>query len=132
MFGHVLPQGLRQVDLRIRWLAADRDFSCTVKQVTKLEPGLRQALAVALCRGRPALSLRAGMPPGEELCVLRVDPPWPVRPQAARQREILDYLHERGQVSRRQLTRDLGAGSAPGPAIFAAGRIRGFAPRGGR
>lgn len=45
--------------------------------------------------------------------MLRVDPPWPVRPQAARQREILDYLHERGQVSRRQLTRDLGAGSAP-------------------
>ena len=48
VFGHVLPQGLRQVDLRIRWLAADRDFSCTVKQVTKLEPDLRQALAVAL------------------------------------------------------------------------------------
>ena len=64
VFGHVLPQGLRQVDLRIRWLAADRDFSCTVKQVTKLEPDLCQALAVALCGGRPALSLRAGMPPG--------------------------------------------------------------------
>ena len=55
VFGHVLPQGLRQVDLRIRWLAADRDFSCTVKQVTKLEPDLRQALAVALCRGEARL-----------------------------------------------------------------------------
>ena len=113
VFGHVLPQGLRQVDLRIRWLAADRDFSCTVKQVTKLEPGLRQALAVALCRGEARLVAPGRDAAGEELCVLRVDPPWPVRPQAARKREILDYLHERGQVSRRQLTRDLGAGSAP-------------------
>ena len=113
VFGHVLPQGLRQVDLRIRWLAADRDFSCTVKQVTKLEPDLRQALAVALCRGEARLVAPGRDAAGEELCVLRVDPPWPVRPQAARQREILDYLHERGQVSRRQLTRDLGAGSAP-------------------
>ena len=51
VFGHVLPQGLRQVDLRIRWLAADRDFSCTVKQVGKLDVDFRQALAVALCRG---------------------------------------------------------------------------------
>ena len=113
VFGHVLPQGLRQVDPRIRWLAADRDFSCTVKQVTKLEPDLRQALAVALCRGEARLVAPGRDAAGEELCVLRVDPPWPVRPQAARQREILDYLHERGQVSRRQLTRDLGAGSAP-------------------
>ena len=113
MFGHVLPQGLRQVDLRIRWLATDRDFACTVKQVTKLEADVREALAKALCRGEARLVAPGRDAAGDELCVLRVDPPWSVRPQAVRQREILEYLHERGQVSRRQLARDLGAGSAP-------------------
>ena len=113
VFGHVLPQGLRQVDLRIRWLATDRDFACTVKQVTKLEADVREALAKALCRGEARLVAPGRDAAGDELCVLRVDPPWSVRPQAVRQREILEYLHERGQVSRRQLARDLGAGSAP-------------------
>ena len=113
VFGHVLPQGLRQVDLRIRWLATDRDFACTVKQVTKLEADVREALAKALCRGEARLVAPGRDAAGDEICVLRVDPPWSVRPQAVRQREILEYLHERGQVSRRQLARDLGAGSAP-------------------
>ena len=36
VLGHVLPQGLRQVGLRIRWLAADKDFSCTVKETGEL------------------------------------------------------------------------------------------------
>ena len=105
VLGHVLPQGLRQVGLRIRWLAADKDFSCTVKETGELAPELRRGEARLLPPGRDAA--------GEEMCRLRVDPPWPVRPQAIRQREILEYLHERGQVSRRQLARELGTGSAP-------------------
>ena len=113
VLGHVLPQGLRQVGLRIRRLAADKDFSCTVKETGELAPELRRALAAALCRGEARLLPPGRDAAGEEMCLLRVDPPWPVRPQAIRQREILEYLHERGQVSRRQLARELGTGSAP-------------------
>lgn len=112
VLGHVLPQGLRQVDLRIRWLAADRDLSCSVKQTGALEAGLRQALALALWRGEARLLPPGRDAAGEEMCLLRVDPPWPVRPQAVRQRAILDHLYDRGQVSRRELTRALGEGCA--------------------
>ena len=58
------------------------------------------------------------LPPGtdaasEEFCLLRVDPPWPVRPSAKRQIEVLDYLHQHGSVSRRRLVQSLGQAVTP-------------------
>lgn len=48
-----------------------------------------------------------------ELCVLRCDPPWAVRPTATRQIELLEFLLEHGAVSRREVLRQMGQGVAP-------------------
>ncbi len=44
-----------------------------------------------------------------ELCILAKDPPWNIRPNAQKQREILDYLYENSQCTRRHLNNLFGA-----------------------
>lgn len=46
------------------------------------------------------------------LCHLTADPPWPVRPGAARQQEILEYIWEKGPVSRAALLEKVGRSGA--------------------
>ena len=124
ILGHVLPQGLRLARARLRSIKAGQATAWTLARIREATPEQRQELAQALCDGQARL-----LPPGadaasQEFCLLRVDPPWPVRPSAKRQIEILEYLHQHGSVSRRRLTQTLGQAVAPAlHALLEAGHV---------
>ncbi|NCB23518.1 MAG: primosomal protein N', partial [Deltaproteobacteria bacterium] len=113
ILGHVLPQGLRLARVRLRHIESGQAAAWTLARLREATTQQRQELALALCNGTARM-----LPPGtdaasEEFCLLRVDPPWPVRPSAKRQIEVLDYLHQHGSVSRRRLVQSLGQAVAP-------------------
>lgn len=113
ILGHVLPQGLRLARVRLRNIESGKAVAWTLARIREALPEQRQALAESLCKGTAGM-----LPPGtdaasEEFCLLRVDPPWPVRPSAKRQIEVLDYLHQHGSVSRRRLVQSLGQAVTP-------------------
>ena len=113
ILGHVLPQGLRLARVRLRNIESGKAVAWTLARIREALPEQRQALAESLCKGTARM-----LPPGtdaasEEFCLLRVDPPWPVRPSAKRQIEVLDYLHQHGSVSRRRLVQSLGQAVTP-------------------
>ena len=59
-----------------------------------------------------------------EVCELARDPPWSVRPNALRQRAVLDYLLEHGAVSRRRLGDALPESGPALSALLKAGLVR--------
>ena len=127
VLGHVLPQGLRQTRVRLREIGAESSArggrTWSLRDICAA-PGDEQArLAAALCAGQARL-----LPPGvdaaaEEHCRLLTDPPWPVRPSASRQMAVLDFLHEHGRVSRRQLCRSLPGAAAVLRNLLTAGLV---------
>ena len=124
ILGHVLPQGLRLARVRLRHITSGQAAAWTLARIREATAQQRQELAQALCSGAARM-----LPPGtdaasEEFCLLRVDPPWPVRPSAKRQVEVLDYLHQHGSVSRRRLVQSLGQAVAPAlHALLEAGHV---------
>ena len=112
IFGHVLPVGLRSVQARLHWLRDGRTRVFDMRGIRHADWEQRRAMARALCNGEARMLPRGTDLAEEEVCILRVDPPWPVRPRAARQIAVLEYLHEHGSVSRRLLLRALGQASA--------------------
>lgn len=125
VLGHVLPQGLRQTRIRLRELGGGvttprEGRTWRLHDICAAAEEEQARLAEALCNGRARL-----LPPGqdaaeEERCRLLTDPPWPVRPSAARQIAVLDFLHEQGSVSRRQLARALPGSAAALRSLLAA------------
>ena len=113
ILGHVLPLGLRKTGVRLHCLHQGRAAVWPLARLRAADQETRAELAQALLSNAARL-----LPPGtdaasEELCLLRVDPPWPVRPAASRQIAVLEYLHAHGAVCRRQLLRNLGQQAAP-------------------
>ncbi len=123
ILGTVLPAPLRSGKGRVRLFGSDRDpgrsRDLSLADIAALAEEEKNAcgalwtegLAVCLDGGRDSLDM--------ELCSLAHDPPWPVRPRAHRQTEMLEYLLARGSVSRRRLTADLGGDSAATLALLA-------------
>lgn len=110
VLGNVLPAGLRGAKLKIVWQNMEGKKQFTAQTLANLPN--KAELARALVSGAAVFA-----PPGldlaeAELCSLCVDPPWPLRPAAKRQAAILDYLYERGQISKKTLFRDLGQRAA--------------------
>ena len=110
----VLPSGLRLAELKLRVLSTGGGVHLVpLHAVAALAEQEQCALGKAWLAGDVSL-----LSPGEdaaasELCTLQCDPPWPVRPSAARQIELLDFLLERGSVSRRLVLQQLGQGIRP-------------------
>ncbi len=126
VLGCMLPQGLRTTRVRLRLLGEDArgGRTLTLREAAYAAPEKRCELALALARGTARLIPAGDDPADAERCVLRVDPPWPVRPAALRQREVLDYLLEHGSVTRRSLLQALGRAAAPAlAALLAAGHV---------
>jgi primosomal protein N' (replication factor Y) len=124
ILGHVLPRGLRSTKIRLRRLCGGRGESFTLDRVRRLPSAERALLAREMCSGGVRLLATGEDAAEEELCVLRADPPWPVRPGAARQTAVLEFLHERGSTPRRRLLRQLGPQAAhPLRALMAAGHV---------
>lgn len=115
ILGNILPLGLRTTNVRLRYFDGGKPQLYSLKAVSALAPDLQQALAQAFVLGQADILAATNKAAAGEVCVLACDPPWPVRPSAQRQREVLEYLLEHGAVTRQTLLRALGG--ACGPAL---------------
>lgn len=125
ILGHVLPSGLRSAQVRLRRFENGRARILPLRALVCLPPGELKELGRAWARGEAeTLPFRADAARGE-YCSLLVDPPWPVRPAAARQIAVLDYLLDKGTASRRALLGALGRNHAPAlESLLRHGRVR--------
>ena len=110
ILGNLLPQGLRiTARIRVRQYLPDLDGKGRKPRLFALRdiPAMPEAERLALARdymeGRAELLMLAEDAADGELCVLNCEPPWPVRPNAVKQRELLDWLLQHGTVPRRRL-----------------------------
>ncbi len=129
ILGNILPQGLRMTErLRVREFpgggeAGRKPRVLSLGAVAGLDPEPGKCLARKYLDGRADLLRMAEDPADTELCSLACDPPWPVRPRAARQREILDWLMQHGAASRKRLREALPGSSPALTALVAAGLV---------
>lgn len=119
ILGNLLPQGLRiTARIRVRQYLPDLDGKGRKPRLFALRdiPAMPEAERLALARdymeGRAELLMLAEDAADGELCVLTCEPPWPVRPNAVKQRELLDWLLQHGTVPRRRLREALPDSSA--------------------
>lgn len=126
ILGAVLPRGLR-VTARIRvreFRAGGKPRLHALRDLAGMDPAARDELGRAFAAGEAeVLALREDAAAGE-VCELTCDPPWAVRPNALRQRAVLDYLLERGAVSRRRLGDALPESGPALAALLKAGLVR--------
>ncbi|MBD5607321.1 MAG: primosomal protein N' [Desulfovibrio sp.] len=108
VFGHMLPTELKSGDFRFRKGAEIFDL----ERIMALDEDWRVRLATALVKGEGEFEARRRNSSAEEALEVKIDPPWPVRPAAKRQIALLDFLHEKGFATRRQLAQNFGAGYA--------------------
>ena len=95
-----------------------------LSRIRSATPRERQALAKELAEGLAHMLPPRKDPARSERCVLAVDPPWPVRPNACQQIKCLERLAFHGPCNRRQLARELGAsGSSVIASLLAQGAI---------
>lgn len=124
VYGHILPQGLRSAKTRLRWRPGLNKPDLDLASLFKLGYGAWADAARDLIDGNAFFLSGARDSAEREICFLKTDPPWPLRPAASRQAAILDYLYERGPVSRRQLLKALGASfQEPLKKLFSAGLV---------
>ncbi|MDR2503933.1 MAG: primosomal protein N' [Deltaproteobacteria bacterium] len=109
----MLPVGLRTLKLRLHFFPEgtpplDLDLPALARSST--EERLRLAELWRSGHGR-VYKLRESA--DEEFYRLKLSPPWPVRPSAARQIKILEFMAEWSRASRKQILKHLGAEMAP-------------------
>ena len=114
ILGTLLPQGLRiTARIRLRQYLPDlngkgrRPRLLALRDIPALPPAEKAELARDFMDGRAEMLMLAEDAAEGELCSLACDPPWPLRPNAVRQREVLDWLLRNGTVPRRKLRESL-------------------------
>lgn len=110
VLGGLLPAGLRTSKLRLRVLSGGKPRTVAMRDVAKMSEAERCALGELWGKGAVEILDSSFDAEEQELCSLLVDPPWSVRPSAKRQLEVLEYLHDKGVLSRARLLQDLGSG----------------------
>lgn len=126
ILGTVLPQGLRTTGrIRVREFAAGgKPRLFQLRELPRLGEKRLTELGASFLEGRvEVLALKEDAASGE-VCRLECEPPWKVRPNALRQREVLDYLWEKGCVSRRRLRDALPESPAALESLVKAGLVR--------
>lgn len=108
----MLPAGLRETKLTLRFFGSSLPQDIKLAQAAALPSAARKELA-ALWEAGQGKILRIQNSADEELYALKSAPPWPVRPNAARQLRLLEFLEGRGLVTRRRIVRELGDGIGP-------------------
>lgn len=110
ILGNLLPQGLRvTARIRVRRYLPDIDGKgrkpklFALRDIPAMPADERASLAEDFMAGRAELLMLAEDAAAGELCALTCDPPWPVRPNAVKQREVLEWLLQNGVSSRRKL-----------------------------
>lgn len=107
VLGHVLPAGLRRPDTRVVWKDGSSRRMLSGRQITFMPESDYARLAGDLLKGNATFS-RTSSSAEIEIYSIAVDPPWPLRPAATKQIEIMDFLHENGATSRALLTKKFG------------------------
>ncbi len=125
ILGAVLPQGLRTTArIRVReFRDGQKPRLHNLRDLARLDPEVLAELGRAFASGRADVLALAEDAANSERCRLLCDPPWPVRPNAARQRAVLDYLLAQGAVSRRRLADALPGSAEALPALIKAGLV---------
>lgn len=92
---NVVPKRFRSAKLSFK--IADKDFSTRLKGVdlARMPFNLRMKLVHIYNEDRMNVCLPTAIEK-EEYVSLTTDPPWPVRPNAARQLQVLEYIYENG------------------------------------
>lgn len=110
ILGNLLPQGLRvTARIRVRQYLPDnegrgrRPRLFALRDIPSMPSDERLILARDFVEHRAEILMLAEDAAEGELCVLACDPPWPIRPNAVKQREVLDWLLRNGPVPRRRL-----------------------------
>lgn len=114
VLGTVLPASLRGLRGRLRRSReGDKPEMIAPGALQRMDVAQRERLAQDWLEGRADWLVPHADAASSELCVLLKEPPWPVRPAAARQLAILEYLLEHGTVTRRELLNEQGPQSTP-------------------
>ncbi|MDR2801538.1 MAG: primosomal protein N' [Desulfovibrio sp.] len=115
----MLPQGLRLLRSRFRFFREDGVLDLGASDLAGASFERRRELADLWLSGR-AGTHRPGLSPLDaELCVLASDPPWPVRPAAKMQQALLEFLLEKGEISRRRIEKQFGPSARVPLAVLA-------------
>lgn len=108
----MLPAGLRQSKITLRFFGSSLPEDFKLAQIATLDPAYRIRLA-ALWESGQGKVLHIKNSADEEVYSLKVAPPWPVRPSAKRQLELLEFMEGRGLITRRRIIYALGDTIAP-------------------
>jgi primosomal protein N' (replication factor Y) len=105
---NVIPTRFRSAGISFK--VADRAFPATLKAaaIRDLSASMLPDLVAAFNEGRMKVRLPASKEK-EEYVSLTQDPPWPVRPNAARQIQLLEYIYENGPRDKSFLRNVLGS-----------------------
>jgi primosomal protein N' (replication factor Y) len=110
ILGSLLPPGLRSARAMLRPERPGLGLAAlSLAALARAEAATRELAAELFERGQAEI----GRPDQarEPLYLCACDPPWPVRPAARRQLDILELLHDRGRQSRRAIAERLGPSS---------------------
>ncbi|MYL82575.1 primosomal protein N' [Desulfovibrio aerotolerans] len=111
ILGTLLPRGLRTAKVVFENDEAGLPRLLTAQALSRKSPDEQAQLATAWRAG--AMRCRLDAAARDPLCSLAADPPWPVRPGAAKQLAVLDLLCDLGPTSLSDLKKRLGPGTLP-------------------
>ena len=125
ILGNHLPQGLRSASSAFLVFDGPKPRRLSPRAFSALAAPERARLAELWRLNRMELKDPALTGAAQEFCCVVKDPPWPVRPAAKRQMELLEHLWDCGPTPRSSLARTLGPWTGQALArLVAAGVVR--------
>jgi primosomal protein N' (replication factor Y) len=103
----LLPQGLRVVNIEFQ-VQDDHIPKMKIPEIQGLSDAQKKRLARYWWAGKVILYSKSPQK-RQQLCDLTQGPPWPLRPQARKQNQILEYLWTHGPKKKKVLRRELGS-----------------------
>lgn len=109
ILGHVLPSGMRTTkNIRVRhFQKSGKPRFYKLRELGALSEDELLELGSAYTSGQADVLALAEDTALSECIQLNTDPPWIVRPNAHKQREILDFLMDNGDITRRHFVQKL-------------------------
>lgn len=109
---NLLPHGLRAVRFTFRIYNPRFPARLTPKALREQSESDLRVLAGLWADGRMRVAAEKRHEKQQEFCTVAKDPPWPVRPSAKRQMQVLEFLWDSGPVPRPQIAKELGSQTA--------------------